>query len=92
MPKPDLTPLDLSDEDLDRLAEITERDIILAQRFAARNMEQRYKNLLLAESQELALDELLRKDSRSDQENALVRRLLKFDELPGYRIQEENNE
>lgn len=53
MPKPDLTPLNLSDEDLDRLAEITEQDIILAQRFAARNMEQRYKNLLLAESQEL---------------------------------------
>ena len=53
MAQPDLTPLDLSDEDLDRLAEITEQDIILAQRFAARNMEQRYKNLLLAESQEL---------------------------------------
>lgn len=53
MPKPDLAPLDLSDEDLDRLAEITEQDIILAQRFAARNMEQLYKNLLLAESKEL---------------------------------------
>ena len=53
MAQPDLTPLNLSDEDLDRLAEITEQDIILAQRFAARNMRRRYKNLLLAESQEL---------------------------------------
>lgn len=53
MAQPDLTPLNLSDEDLDRLAEITEQDIILAQRFAARNMERLYKNLLLAESQEL---------------------------------------
>lgn len=49
----DLIPVSLSDEDLDRLAEITEQDIILAQRFAARNMERLYKNLLLAESQEL---------------------------------------
>lgn len=49
----DLIPVSLSDEDLDRLAEITEQDIILAQRFAARNMERLYKNLLLAESKEL---------------------------------------
>lgn len=77
MAQPDLAPLNLSDEDLDRLAEITEQDIILAQRFAARNMEQLYKNLLLAESQELTLAELLHKDPRNDQENALIKRLLK---------------
>lgn len=53
MPQPNLTPLDLSDEDLDRLAEITEQDIILANSFAARHLDPLYKNLLLAESQEL---------------------------------------
>ncbi len=49
----DLTPLPLTDEDLDRLAEITEADIILAQSFATKHLDPRYKNLLLAESQEL---------------------------------------
>lgn len=49
----DLTPLNLSDEDLDRLAEITEQDIVEAQRFIARHLDKRYKNLLLAQSQEL---------------------------------------
>jgi len=53
MPKPDLTPLNLSDEDLDRLAEITEQDIVIANSFAIKALDPRYKNLLLAESQEL---------------------------------------
>lgn len=57
MPKPDLTPLPLTDEDLDRLAEITEADIILAQSFATKQFDPRYKNLLLAESQELVENE-----------------------------------
>lgn len=54
MAKPDLTPLRLSDEDLDRLAEITEQDIIEAQRFITQHLDKLYKNLLLAESQALA--------------------------------------
>jgi hypothetical protein len=49
----DLTPLNLSDEDLDRLAEITEQDIVTANQFITRSLDPRYKNLLLAESQEL---------------------------------------
>jgi hypothetical protein len=49
----DLTPLALSDEDLDRLAEITEQDIVMANQFITRALDPRYKNLLLAESQEL---------------------------------------
>ncbi len=53
MPQLNLTPLPLTDEDLDRLAEITEADIILAQSFATKHLDPRYKNLLLAESQEL---------------------------------------
>lgn len=53
MPKPDLIPLPLTDEDLDRLAEITERDIVIAQGFITKRLDPRYKNLLLAESQEL---------------------------------------
>lgn len=57
MPQPDLTPLPLTDEDLDRLAEITEADIILAQSFAMKHIDPRYKNLLLAESQELEENE-----------------------------------
>lgn len=53
----DLTPLPLTDEDLDRLAEITEADIILAQSFATKHLDPRYKNLLLAGSQELEENE-----------------------------------
>ena len=53
MPQLNLTPLRLTDEDLDRLAEITERDIIQAQSFATKHLDPKYKNLLLAESQEL---------------------------------------
>ena len=54
MAQPDLTPLDLSDEDLDRLSEITEQDIIIANRFVTRRLDPKFKNLLLAASQELA--------------------------------------
>lgn len=54
MPQPNLTPLDLSDEDLDRLTEITEQDIVIANSFTAKHLDPLYKNLLLAESQELA--------------------------------------
>ncbi len=53
MPQLNLTPLDLSDEDLDLLAEITEADIILAQLFTTKHLDPKYKNLLLAEPQEL---------------------------------------
>lgn len=53
MPQPDLTPLVLSDEDLGRLAEITEQDIVIANQFIAKALDPKYKNLLLAESQEL---------------------------------------
>jgi hypothetical protein len=49
----DLTPLPLTDEDLDRLSEITEQDIVIANSFARRWLDPLYKNLLLAESQEL---------------------------------------
>lgn len=49
MAQPDLTPLDLSDEDLDRLSRITEQDIIIANRFATRWLDPKFKNLLLAE-------------------------------------------
>ncbi len=54
MPQPDLIPLDLADEDLDRLAEITEQDIVVANRFITRSLDPKFENLLLAESQELA--------------------------------------
>ena len=49
----DLTPLPLDDDDLGNLSEITEQDIIIANQFAARHLDRLYKNLLLAESQEL---------------------------------------
>lgn len=53
MAQPDLTPLDLSDEDLDRLSEIAEQDIIIANRFVTKQLDPKFKNLLLAISQEL---------------------------------------
>ncbi len=49
MPQPDITPLDLSDEDLDRLSPITERDIIIADRFVTGEVDPEFENLLLAE-------------------------------------------
>lgn len=49
MPPPNLTPLDLSDEDLDRLSEITEQDIVIANQFITRQLDPKFKNLLLAE-------------------------------------------
>jgi hypothetical protein len=54
MAQPDLTPLDLSDEDLDRLSEITEQDIVIANRFITKQLDPEFKNLILAVSQELA--------------------------------------
>lgn len=57
MPQPNLTPLDLSDEDLDNLAEITLKDIVIANGFITKQLDPRYKNLLLAESQELVESE-----------------------------------
>lgn len=53
MPQPDLIPLDLSDEDLDRISEITEQDIVVANRFVTKHLDPKFKNLLLAISQEL---------------------------------------
>jgi hypothetical protein len=53
MPQLNLTPLSLTDEDLDRLSEITEQDIVIANSFVTKHLDPRYKNLLLAESQEL---------------------------------------
>lgn len=53
----DLTPLDLSDEDLEILAEITDQDLITAQQFIAKALDPKYRNLLLAEDQELVESE-----------------------------------
>jgi adenosine/AMP kinase len=53
MPQPNLTPLDLSDKDLDRLSAPTEQDIVITNSFVTKVVDQLYKNLLLAESQEL---------------------------------------
>jgi hypothetical protein len=58
-----LTPLPLSNEELDRLAEIVEQDIIRAQTFIARWLDPKYENLLLAKSQELAELEELEEES-----------------------------
>lgn len=53
MPQPDITSLNLSDEDLDRLAPITEQDIIIANRFVTAEVDPEFKNLLLTISQDL---------------------------------------
>lgn len=47
--KRDLTPLVLTDEDLDALAVITEADILHAQQAARKLLPPKYKNLLQAE-------------------------------------------
>ena len=50
MPRRSLTPLNLSDEDLDRLSQIDPtRDIIEAGQWWQRNAPRRYRNLLDAE-------------------------------------------
>lgn len=54
---PDLTPLPLTDDELDELAEITLQDIAAAHSFILKALDKRYKNLLLAEDQELAEEE-----------------------------------
>ena len=53
MPQLSLTPLPLTDEDLDRLSPITEQDIVITNSFAMKALDLLYKNLLLTESQEL---------------------------------------
>lgn len=53
MPKPDLTPLPLTDEDLDRLSPITELDIVITNSFFKKAVDREFQNLLLTESQEL---------------------------------------
>jgi hypothetical protein len=50
----ELKALDLSDEDLNRLSEITEQDIIISNRLIAKALDKRFKNLLLAIDSELA--------------------------------------
>lgn len=50
--RPKGKPLDLTDEDLDALAEITEADILRAQQRWQRSADPQYKNLLLAEEEE----------------------------------------
>jgi hypothetical protein len=49
----ELTALNLSDEDLTRLSEITERDIIIAQALITKALDKPFKNLLLAKDSEL---------------------------------------
>jgi hypothetical protein len=54
----ELKALDLSDEDLDRLSQVTEQDIILANGDIAKALDIKFKNLLLAQDSELvALEE-----------------------------------
>lgn len=53
MAQPDLTPLPLTDEDLDRLSPITEQDIVITNSFVKRTVDREFENLLLTKSQEL---------------------------------------
>lgn len=53
MPQLNLTPLPLTDEDLDRLSPITEQDILIADSFVKKTVDREFKNLLLTESQDL---------------------------------------
>lgn len=46
--RPDLTPLPLTDDALDALADVTEADVIAAQQAWQRHADPRYRNLLLA--------------------------------------------
>ncbi len=49
----DLTPLPLTDGDLDRLSPITEQDIVITNSFFKKTVDREFQNLLLTESQEL---------------------------------------
>ena len=49
----ELKALDLSDENLKQLSEITEQDIIIAQNEITKALDKPFKNLLLAEDSEL---------------------------------------
>ncbi len=53
MPQLNLTPLPLTDEDLDRLSPITELDIVITNSFVKKTVDREFQNLLLTESQEL---------------------------------------
>lgn len=53
MPQLNLTPLPLTDEDLDRLSPITEQDIVITNSFFEKTVDREFQNLLLTESQEL---------------------------------------
>lgn len=57
MPQLNLTPLPLTDEDLDRLSPITEQDIVIANSFVKKTIDREFQNLLLTESQELEENE-----------------------------------
>ena len=48
--KPNLTPLDLTEEQIDELSEITEDDIIDAQNTFEKSVGTRFLNLLLVET------------------------------------------
>ena len=50
MPTPNLTLLELSPEDLDRLAPITENDIVIADRAIVKASDREFVNLRLAEA------------------------------------------
>jgi hypothetical protein len=53
MPQLNLTPLLLTDDDLDRLSPITEQDIVITNSFFEKTVDREFQNLLLTESQEL---------------------------------------
>lgn len=44
----DLTPLQLSEEDLDRLSEITEQDIVITNNFVVKSVDPQFQNLTLS--------------------------------------------
>lgn len=49
----ELVALNLSDEDLERLSEVTEQDIVIAQGSITKALDRKFKNLLLAKDSEL---------------------------------------
>jgi hypothetical protein len=57
MPQLNLTPLPLTDDDLDRLSPITEQDIVITNSFVKKTVDREFQNLLLTESQELVESE-----------------------------------
>ena len=49
----DLTPLELTDADLDELSTLTDQDLLAAHLFMVKELDPKFKNLPLAEDQEL---------------------------------------